>query len=234
MRKGLNPENFVKFDLKFLKQEALTHKYLILIISFLFIGINGNSQETEPLEIKKWTLRSNVFSQPYTFERRNPLPSFFTGIGAKMNFQKVSIRLSFDQINYTNKLEFEKINKKENTYRIGAEYKKRYYEYINLNFFVDFIISDFDKESSVNALDTIANFYETHKGNAMGANVGIGFDYFFTPSFSLGLETRLDLLHYSGDVTREDYLNNYSVNYFNSFNDLNLNILGNFSLNYHF
>jgi hypothetical protein len=214
----------------------LIKKYSILIFTLIFIGFNGSSQEKEPLALKKWTVRSLVFSQPYTFERNNSLPSFFTGIGAKMNCAKLSYRISFEHINYINEVEsrFQKGYIKESTARIGAEYKLSYYEVINLNFFLDAGVSKIYEEANIKHLDSNINIYENYDAYAVGAIFGIGFDYFITPSLSLSLETRLDLMHISGDYHKEDFSNKYSVNYFTSNNKFNLNLLGNFGINYHF
>ncbi|MDA9262142.1 hypothetical protein N9P55_00060 [bacterium] len=213
-------------------------KYSILIFTLLLIVSNGISQEDEiiPLEIKKWTIKSIVFSQPYSFETDNSLPLFFTGIGAKRNFDKMSYRISFEHINYIKEIEssFQKGFFKENTGRIGAGYKLSNNDLINLNIFLDATLSQLKQEANTNNLDSNINLFESYEGFGIGAIIGIGFDYFITPSFSLSLETRLDLMHITGDYHKEDFFNRYSVNYFTSSNKLNLNLLGNFSVNYHF
>lgn len=211
-------------------------KYSILIITLILLGFNGVSQETIPLEIKKWTVRSIVFSQPYTFETNNTLPTLFTGIGVKRNFNKISYRISYEHINYIKEIEtiFQKGCFKENTARIGAEYKLSNNDLINLKFFLDASLSKIEQEATTNNPDSNINILENYDGYGVGAIFGIGFDYFITPSFSLSLETRLDLMHTTGDYHKEDYYNRYTVNYFTSNNKLNLNLLGNFNINYHF
>ena len=213
------------------------HKKITLLIFSLFLLINtGIAQESNPLDVKKWTVRSIVFTQPYTFERKNPLPSFFTGIGGKLNYKRISYRASFEHINYINELEsrFQKGYIKENTLRLGAEYKMKYYEIINLNFFLDASITKLNQEATAFNLDSNLNILENYDGYGVGAIFGIGFDYFVTPNFSLSLETRMDLINISGDYSKVDYINKYTVNYVATNNKLNLNLLGNFSINYHF
>ncbi len=213
------------------------HKKITLLIFSLFLLINtGIAQESNPLDVKKWTVRSIVFTQPYTFERKNPLPSFFTGIGGKLNYERISYRASFEHINYINELEsrFQKGYIKENTLRLGAEYKMKYYEIINLNFFLDASITKLNQEATAFNLDSNINILENYDGYGVGAIFGIGFDYFVTPNFSLSLETRMDLINISGDYSKVDYINKYTVNYVATNNKLNLNLLGNFSINYHF
>lgn len=213
------------------------HKKITLLIFSLFLLINtGIAQESNPLDVKKWTVRSIVFTQPYTFERKNPLPSFFTGIGGKLNYERISYRASFEHINYINELEsrFQKGYIKENTLRLGAEYKMKYYEIINLNFFLDASITKLNQEATAFNLDSNLNILENYDGYGVGAIFGIGFDYFVTPNFSLSLETRMDLINISGDYSKVDYINKYTVNYVATNNKLNLNLLGNFSINYHF
>ncbi|MEN8928812.1 MAG: hypothetical protein ABF258_00715 [Flavobacteriales bacterium] len=209
---------------------------------FLFILVLSCSlrtaigQETIPFESKKWTVRTFLFSQPYTFDRHNPLPSFFTGIGGKLNFEQISYRLSVEQINYKNEFEerFQKAYFTETTLKAGAEYKLKYYEVINLNFFVDGAFSKIDQESRFLQADSNINVTENYDGYAVGAMFGIGFDYFLKENLSLSIETRLDVLHVSTDYDKEDFYNNYSVSYLSTNSIFKLNILGNFCLNYHF
>jgi len=220
-----------------LLKNKILHKKITLLIFSLFLLINtGIAQESALLDVKKWTVRSIVFTQPYTFERKNPLPSFFTGIGGKLNYERISYRASFEHINYINELEsrFQKGYIKENTLRLGAEYKMKYYEIINLNFFLDASITKLNQEATAFNLDSNLNILENYDGYGVGAIFGIGFDYFVTPNFSLSLETRMDLINISGDYSKVDYINKYTVNYVATNNKLNLNLLGNFSINYHF
>lgn len=210
--------------------------YFVFLILGFSLSLHSYSQATEPLDIKKWTIKSIVMSKPYTFERSNPLPSFFTGIGTKLNYQKIAYRFSYEQFNYVKEIPslFQKGSFKENTLRLGAEYKMRYYEVINLNLFLDFGLTKINQETVDNNLDSNLLVTKKFDGYAVGAIFGIGFDYFFTPSFSVVLETRLDLIHSAGDYHEEDYFNKYTVNYVTTDTKFNLNILGNVSLNYHF
>lgn len=212
-------------------------KYSILLFILISIGFKGYSQkEKEQFKIKKWTVKSIIFSQPYTFQRNNSLPNFFTGIGAKMNYDKISYRISFEHINYINEIElrFQKGYIKESTARIGAEYKLSYREDIKLNFFLDAGVSKIYEEANIKNLDSNINIYENYDGYGLGVIFGIGFDYYLTPSFSLSLETRLDLMSISGDYHKEDLIKKYTVNYVTNHDKFNLNVLGNFSINYHF
>ncbi|MFT6002164.1 MAG: hypothetical protein ACI95T_000922 [Flavobacteriales bacterium] len=212
-------------------------KYSILLFILIYIGFNGYSQEEkEPLVIKKWTVKSLVFSQPYTFERSDALPSFFTGIGAKMNYEKISYRISFEHINYVKEVEVlsQKGFFRENTLRLGAEYKMRHNELINLNFFLDAGISKIYEEANMKIIDSNIDIYESYDGYGLGAIFGIGFDYYLKPNFSLSLETRLDLIHIYGDYHKENLIQKYTVNYVTTHGKFNLNLLGNFSINYHF
>ena len=153
-----------------------------------------------------------------------------------MNFQKISYRASFEHINYKKEIEdqFQKGFFRENTLRLGAEYKMRYYEVINLNFFLDAGVSKISQEATESNLDSNLYVLKEFDGYTVGAIFGIGFDYFLTPNFSVSLETRFDLMTISGNYREEDFLNKYTVNYVTSNNKFNLNILGNFCINYHF
>ena len=217
-------------------------KYLLVFL-ILSICFNSISQgETEPYEHKKWMVKSILSSQPYVYKTNRVLPNFFTGIGVKRYFGNVGARFSFERI--VNKdsdeicLPYYTIHKvegfEENVFRFGTEYKNVYYDFMSLHFFVDYIFASFEGETLIGRDDGSSQLYEKHKGFTNGGIIGMGFDYLFSEHFSVGLETRIEILNNSGSIHRNNFIENYTVTYNNSTNEFNLKLLGNLSINYNF
>ena len=218
------------------------NKFLTIIL-VSFISLNSYSQgETEPYESKKWMVKSILFSQPFVYKPKNPLPNFFTGIGINRYFGDVGARFSFERmVNNSTQLFHDSNtvatrlgNFEENVFRVGSEYKKNYYDFMSLHFFVDYIFTIFEGETNETTDLGIALYHQKVKGNTHGAVIGMGFDCLLSEHFSFGFETRFEILNNSGNYYRNNYLRNHSITYFDSNNELNLKLLGNLSLNYHF
>lgn len=211
---------------------------LVLISPFYF----SQSEEISVLDHNKWTVRSYLFSQPYTYDRIDPLPEFFTGIGIKRNLDKISLRFSYEYMNYNYDIENPKYvghkyrvgGNSEHGLRIGAEYRRVYEGRISINLFVDFLYANYTNNQLFSDSANRPVLLTKIKGNSYGGIVGIGVDYFLTPKISVAFESRLDLLHYDLEVQKLEYLKNFSVNYQTDSDDINLRLVGNFSLNYHF
>lgn len=216
--------------------------YVLITLVLISLASFSQSEEISVLDNNKWTVRSYLFSQPYTYDRIDPLPEFFTGIGMKRNFDKISLRFSYEYMSYTYDIEnpnytgykYRVGGNAEHGFRIGAEYKRVYEGRISVNFFVDFLYANYTNNQLFSDSVNRPVLLTKVKGSTYGGIVGIGVDYFLTSKFSVAFESRLDLVHYELDVQKLEYLKNFSVNYQTDSDDINLRLIGNFSLNYHF
>ena len=219
-------------------------KTLFLFISLFVCSFysNAQSEELSVLEDHKWTARTFLLGQSYTYSKVNPLPSFFTGVGLKYNLKKISFRLSYEQSSYIydviepNFSSFPAYTgaNSEHALRAGAAYRKVYEGRIAVSFFLDYLFADYRTNRIF--YDQFKQPYHTlnTKGNSHGAIIGIGVDYFLTPNLSVAFESRLDLLHFNINVERLEHSKDFSVKYFTQASDVNLRIIGNLSFNYHF
>lgn len=214
--------------------------FLFLILSICFNSISQG--ETEPYEHKKWMVKSILFSQPYVYRSDNMLPNFFTGIGAKRYFGEIGARFSFERMVNKSKSTlhiFDTIRTQvggfeENVFRLGTEYKKSYYDFLSLHFFVDYVFIIFEGETTTHTNFGDIEKHQKLRGYSNGGIIGMGFDYLISEHFSIGLETRVELLYNTGNYYLNNFKENYSVNSYSSNNEFNLKLLGNFSLNYNF
>jgi hypothetical protein len=105
---------------------------------------------------------------------------------------------------------------------------------MTFHLFADYIINSY--KGGYNNYDTtflIAKKADI-KGLCQGAIIGMGFDILLSEHFSVGIETRLDVLFMDQRYFIRDYINKTTVEYMDSDFNLQLRLLGNLSLNYHF
>ena len=217
---------------------------IVLLLSLLFYASFTLSQEeTKSFETKKWTVSSYFFSQTYIYQE-NDLPNLFTGISVKRYFGSVGVRLSYERMNNSKNYNYffndnstflgSENHLIENALKIGAEYRTTYYDFITFHLFADYIINSY--KGGYNNYDTtfmIAKKADI-KGQCQGAIIGMGFDILLSEHFSVGIETRLDVLFMNQQYFIRDYINKTTVEYMDSDFNLQLRLLGNLSLNYHF
>lgn len=217
-------------------------KLFFLVILLAFCQSSFSQEETEAFEQENWTISSYLFSQPYVYQNNN-FPTLFTGLSLKRYFGPVGVRLGYErivnkgfliyQVDSTTSTSEENFLT-ENAFRIGTEYRHTYYDIISFHLFVDYLINPFDGKYDIFNQNEEKTVEADIKGVSQGIILGMGFDWILTEYLSLGIETRVDFLRNTHDLSIQNYEKGYSVNYIETTSDIQLKLLGNLTLNYHF
>ncbi len=214
--------------------------FIILLISLCFKTYS--QEETEAFTPKDWTISSYLFSQPYVYQNNN-FPTLFTGLSVKRYFGPIGLRLGYERIVNKGVLNYqgdslsvtsEENFLTENAFRIGTEYRHTYYDIISFHLFLDYIINPFDGKYDMFNINQEKLVEANIDGLSQGVILGMGFDWILTEYLSLGLETRVDFLNNKHDLSIVNHEKGYSVNYIETTSDIQLKLLGNLTLNYHF
>lgn len=208
--------------------------FLCAFLAMTNYALSQTDETTSVLDRNDWTLRTFAIGKPYTFEQRTAVPNLFSGLGMKYNFKHISIRLSYENNPYGFRSTLESEVNKEQAIRLGAEYRRVYEGRVSLNLFVDAAYLDFSKEFGVSDSLSKPISLTSVRGNGIGAILGIGVDYFLTPELSICLESRLDIIYFRPSYETTNYVTNSVTRYEQRFNQINLGIVGNFGINYHF
>ena len=220
----------------------MTKKLCVLIGLLITFQHVVSQEETEAFEPKNWTISSYLFSQPYVYQNNN-FPTLFTGLSVKRYFGPVGLRLGYERIvnsgilNYTGDsitITSEENFLRENAFRIGTEYRHTYYDIVSFHLFIDYIINPFNGKYDMFNKNEEKLVEADIKGVSQGAILGIGFDWILTEYLSIGIETRVDFLSNKHDLSIQNHEKGYSVNYIETTSDVQLKLLGNLTLNYHF
>lgn len=217
-------------------------KNMLFFLALLFSYTGIAQTSTEQIESKKWSIASHLVSQPYVFSTKNGNPNLFTGVGVTRYFGLIGIRFNYSQYDnnksdsyYTDSGEYLNSSSllKEHVFKLGIEYKKDYLDQLYLRLFLDYAFIPYSTEYNLNRKGSTLLHAEA-TGICNGAIAGIGIGWKFTEHFSVSGETRLDFLFSQQNQKVQNFETNSKVQYQVKGNTMNLRLIGNLSLNYHF
>lgn len=215
---------------------------IILLISCTTLA--GKSQADTVLHPhKKWTISTNVIGQPYIFNISDGIPNAFTGIGLKRYFGNIGIRVGYEFFD-NNQTEDFILDSGVNTYeqkfveehaiRIGVEYKKNYSKLLALRIFADYALIPFTSQNTIYTTRATPILFAQIEGVSQGGILGLGIDWTINEHFSVGMESRLDVLFINQKQHIQNFVKNTEVEYNLKDENMQLKLIGNLSLNYHF